>query len=222
MWLYFLKYWNFITFHTSISPKRSHELLAWVSSFGPHFDLQLRVFFDCQVQDFCRSVRLHYKYANQPDDPDFNPKLYVNSDWNPPREDPNLEESRYNIRQDLLESFNQSKPRWRNNLSSEERSGLREIKEDPTVRVLATVKNLALALISIEWVEKETLKHHNDTKSYSKVTLDDWTFRRHKVIETREKLVQSYPHFLPPNSHKFLRSLDDNPQSLSPSVLYYS
>ena len=33
--------------------------------------------FDCQVQDFCRSVRLKYEHANQPDDPDFNPKLYV-------------------------------------------------------------------------------------------------------------------------------------------------
>ena len=86
-----------------------------------------------------------------------------------------------------MESFNPNKPRWRNNLSSEERSALHEIKEDPTVRVLATDKNLGPALISTQWVEKETLKHLNDT--YSKVTLDDWTFRRHRVIETREKLV---------------------------------
>ena len=131
-----------------------------------------RVFY-CQVQDFCRSVRLHYKYANQPDDPDFNPKVYVKSGWNPPREDPNLEERLYSIREDLLENFNKNKPRWKNNLSSEERSGLREIKENPTVRVLATDKNLGPALISTEWVEKETLKHLNDTKYYSKVTLDD-------------------------------------------------
>ena len=40
----------------------------------------------------------------------------------------------------------------------------------------------------------------------------DWTFTRHKVIETREKLVQSY-------SHKFLRSLD-NSQSLNPAKFY--
>ena len=119
-----------------------------------------------------------------------------------------------------MESFNQNKPRWRNNLSSEERSGLLEIKEDPTICVLATDKNLGPALISTEWVEKETLKHLNDTKSYSKVTLDDWTFRHHKVIETREKLTQSYFHFLPPNSHKFLHSLDDNPQSLNLAKFY--
>ena len=40
--------------------------------------------FKKQIQDYCRSVWLHYKYADQPDDPDFNPKLYVKSEWNPP------------------------------------------------------------------------------------------------------------------------------------------
>lgn len=78
------------------------------------------------------------------------------------------------------------------NLTFEERSGLRELKEDPTVRVLVTDKNLGPALVSTEWVEHETLKHLNDTKSYAKVTKDDWTLRRQKVIETREKLVNSY------------------------------
>ena len=146
--------------------------------------------FDCRVQGFSRSVRLHYKYANQPNDPAFNPKLYVKSGWNPPREDPNLKERLYSICQDLLENFNKNKPRWKDNLSSEERSGQREIKENPTVRVLATDKNLGPALISTEWVEKETLKHLNDTKSYSKVTLDDWTFRRHKVIDDEVCLIR--------------------------------
>ncbi|KAK2567214.1 Tachylectin-2 [Acropora cervicornis] len=95
-----------------------------------------------------QNVRLYYKYVN--------PKLYVKSGWNPPREDRNLEESLYNTRQGLMESFSPNKPRWRNNLSSEEWSRLHEIKEDPTVRVLAMDKNLGPALISTEWVEKET------------------------------------------------------------------
>ena len=49
-----------------------------------------------------------------------------------------------------------------------------------------------------EWVENETLKHLNDSNSYTKVTQDEWTIRRGKVIETREKLTHSYSHFLPP------------------------
>ena len=176
--------------------------------------------FDHQIQDFCRSVRLHYKFADQPDDPDFNPKLYVKTGWNPPREDPDLEENLYKIRQELLENFNQTTPRWTNNLTSDERRGLGELKENPTVRVFATDKNLGPALVSTDWVEKETLKHLNDTKSYAKVTKNDWTFRRQKVIETREKLVNSYSRFLPPNSLKFLRSLDDSSRSIDPAKFY--
>lgn len=176
--------------------------------------------FENQVQDFCRSVRLHYKYADKPDDPDFNPKLYVKSGWNPPREDPDLEENLYKIRQELLTNLSDNRPLWKNNLSREERSGLREIKEDPSVRVLATDKNLGPALVSTEWVKQETLKHLNDTKTYSKVTADDWTYRRLKVIETRDKLVNSFSHFLPLNSHKFLRSIDNVSSSFNPAKFY--
>lgn len=176
--------------------------------------------FENQVQDFCRSVRLHYKYANQSEDPDFNPKLYVKSGWNPPRENPDLEDNLYKLRRELLEDFQKNFPRWKNNLSREERSGLRELKANPTVRVLATDKNLGPALVSAEWLEKETLKHLNDTNSYAIVTKDDWTLRRQKVIENRERLIKTYSSFLPPNSHKFLRSLDNNSRSFDPAKFY--
>lgn len=176
--------------------------------------------FENQVQDFCRSVRLHYKYADKPDDPDFNPKLYVKSGWNPPREDPDLEENLYKIHQELLTNLSDNRPLWKNNLSREKRSGLREIKEDPSVRVLATDKNLGPALVSTEWVKQETLKHLNDSYTYSKVTEDDWTYRRLKVIETRDKLLNSFSHFLPPNSHKFLRSIDNVSSSFNPAKFY--
>ena len=177
--------------------------------------------FDNQIQDFCRSVRLHYKYADKPEDPDFNPKLYVKSNWNPPREDPHLEENLYKIRRELLTNFSVNRPQWKPNLTREELRGLRDLKDDPSVRVLATDKNLGPALVSTEWVEKETLKHLiNDTRSYTKITADEWSTRRHKVIQTRDKLVNSYSHFLPPNSLKFLRSLDNTPRSLDPAKFY--
>ena len=45
-------------------------------------------------------------------------------------------------------------------------------------------------------------------------------FRRQKVLETRDKLVNSYSRFLPSNSLKFLCSLDNNPRSLDPAKFY--
>ena len=205
--------------HVTLTPAQSRTLGLGLK-FRPTLRPPTARVFDNQIQDFCRSVRLHHKFADQPDDPDFNPKLYVKTGWNPPREDPDLEENLHKIRQELLENFNQNPPRWTNNLTFEERNGFRELKENPTVRVLATDKNLGPALVSTEWVEQETLKHLNDTKSYEKVMKDDWTLRRQKVIETREKLVNSYSSFLPPNSLKFLRSLDDSPRSVDPAKFY--
>ena len=102
---------------------------------------------------------------------------------------------RESLAKELLENFHQNSPRWKSNLTTEERTGLRDLKENPTVRVLATDKNLGPALVSTDWIENETFKHLNDTKSYSKVTTDDWTLRRQKVIETRDKLVNSYSGF---------------------------
>ena len=52
------------------------------------------------------------------------------------------------------------------------------------------------------------------------VITDDWLFRRQKVLEARDKLVNTYLRFLPPNSLKFLSSLDDNPRSLDPAKFY--
>jgi len=48
----------------------------------------------------------------------------------------------------------------------------------------------------------------------------EWSIRRHKVIETQDKLVNSYSCFLPPNLLKFLRSLDNNRRSLDPTKFY--
>ena len=171
------------------------------------------MFLDNQIQDFRQSVRLHYKYADKHEDADFNAKLYVKLNWNPPREDPDHKENLKKIHQELLTNFSNNCPQWKPNISHEELCGLRDLKDHPSVRVLATDKNLSPALVSTEWVEKGTPKHLNDTRSYTKITADEWLIRRHKVIKTRDKLVNSYSHFLFPNLLKFLRSLDNTPRS---------
>ena len=112
-----------------------------------------------QIQDFCRSVRLHKKFEHQPDDPDFNPRLYVKSEWDPPREDPHLEDNLYHIRQKLCQNLSSSKPKWNANLNSNIRAELKNLKENKAVRVTDTDKNLGPAVVSADWMKTETLKH---------------------------------------------------------------
>ena len=64
-------------------------------------------------------------------DHSFNPKLYVRSNWEPPRQlrNPDLEDKLFVLRQELLQSFSAQRPHWRNNLTRQER--------DRDVRILA-------------------------------------------------------------------------------------
>ena len=173
--------------------------------------------FNMQIQDFCRSVRLHKKFEGEPADTDFNPRLYVKSTWNPPREDPDLEDKLHDICKDLRQNIKQNKPHWRRNLSAIDREELNQIKNDDSVRVLDTDKNLGPALVSTDWVTNETLRQLNDKQSYSIITYEDWILRHGQIINTREKLMLTFSRFINANAAKFLRSYD---HFLSPAKFY--
>ncbi|KAL9969476.1 hypothetical protein ACROYT_G021696 [Oculina patagonica] len=117
-----------------------------------------------QIQDFCRSVRLHCKFANTPGDPNFNPRLYVKSDWNTPREDPDLEDKLFHIQQELCRNASSSKPRWKANLRNNTRQELKNLKENKSVRVTDTDKNLGPAVVTTDWLKTESLKCHCQSK----------------------------------------------------------
>lgn len=128
--------------------------------------------------------------------------------WNPPRQNPDLEDKLFHLRQELRQSIADNKPHWRNDLTLQERAELKDLKNNPDVRILATDKNLGPALMSTDWVRNETLKHLQDELSYSKVTPGDWYVSRLNVIKCRELLMTTYSRFISPNVAKFLRSYD--------------
>lgn len=78
--------------------------------FRPSLKPPTEAQFDLQIKDFCRRVRLQDLFAHQPQDPDFNPRLYVPSGWNPPRQNPELEEKLFELRKELRRSISECKP----------------------------------------------------------------------------------------------------------------
>lgn len=68
--------------HVTLTPAHSGTLGLGLK-FKPTLTPPAARVFDNQIQDICRSVRLHHKSADQCDDPGFNSKLYVKSGWNP-------------------------------------------------------------------------------------------------------------------------------------------
>ena len=95
------------------------------------------------------------------------------------------------------------------------------LRKTPRFASWLQTKTLDLhSFLQNRWKLNETVKHLNDTKSYSKATTEDLTLRFQRVIETKEILANSYSRFLPPNSLKFLRSLDKNTRSVYPAKFY--
>ena len=134
--------------------------------------------------------------------------LYVPTGWNPPRENPELEDKLFAVRQELRENIAVNIPHWKNNLSKQEREELRELKSNPNITVLPADKNLGPSLLATDWVQAETLRHLHDELSYRKVTQRDWYDKRLNVINSREKLLSIYSRFISSNVARFLRSFD--------------
>ncbi|CAH3142759.1 unnamed protein product [Porites evermanni] len=204
----------------STSAKRSNrpqKVLGMGLKFRPSLLPPSEAQFDLQIQDFCRRVRLQDKFANCPPDKDFNPRLYVPTGWNPPRENPDLEDKLFALRKELLKNIVAGKPHWKNNLTKHEREELSELKSNPNIKILPTDKNLGPALVSTDWVQAETLRHLHDELSYHKVTQQDWYANRLNVINSREKLMTIYSRFISSSVARFLRSFD---HFVSPAKFY--
>lgn len=199
---------EFHNFSSLSLTERQCRIIGLGLKFRPTLQPPTAEQFKLQIQDFCRSVRLHDKFKNKQADPSFNPKLYVKSVWNPPRENPDIEDKLDSIRKDLLTNIDCNKPHWKSNLSSVDRKELNLIKQDESVRVLATDKNLGPAIVSTDWVKTETLRQLDDSKSYSVVTNEEWIKRHSQVISTRDKLIEIFKKFVTTNAKKFLRSYD--------------
>ena len=163
--------------------ERQARVLGMGLKFRPSLLPPSEAQFDLQIQDFCRRVRLQDKFANCPPDKDFNPRLYVPTGWNPPRENPDLEDKLFALRKELLKNIVAGKPHWKNNLTKHEREELSELKSNPNIKILPTDKNLGPALVSTDWVQAETLRHLHDELSYHKVTQQDWYANSRKAYD---------------------------------------
>ena len=120
---------------------RQSQVLGLGLKFRPSLKPAPEAQFDLQIKDFCRRIRLKDFFADQPQDPDFNPLLYVPTGWNPPRQNSELEDKLFLLPETLRRNFSESKPRWKDNLTRQERTELKELKNNQTVRVLPTDKN---------------------------------------------------------------------------------
>ena len=118
--------------------------------FRPSLKPPAEAQFDLQIKDFCRRVSLQDLFADQPQGPNFDPRLYMPTGWNPPQQNPELEETLFEFCKELRRNISECRSHWKDNLTSQDTAELSELKSNCTVRVLVTDKNLGPALLPMD------------------------------------------------------------------------
>ena len=200
--------------------KRATEVLGLGFKFCPTLKPPKQDDLKSQFNAFCRSVRLNTLFSSEGSigKDDYNPRLYVRSDWDPPRSDLVLESNLRAIWYDLsLNLFN--KPNWLHNLNYPDYQAIRQIKDSESVIVLPADKNLGPVILDKEWVINETLGMLM-TDSYAMVDESEWLLKRAYIIKQRDKVCDIYKHLLSETELKYLSHFDDLSESLLPARFY--
>ena len=179
------------------------QVLGMGLKFQPTLKPPTEAWFDSQVKDFCRKVRLQDQFADQPPDPNLNPRWYVPTGWNPPQQNLDLEDGLFCLRKELLDNLTSNKPHWNKTSPDKSTQNLTSLVHSD-IRVVAMDKILGPALMSTDWVHTEALKHLHDELSYSKVSQEDWYVAHHNVIASHDRILSTYNYFIPPNLGRFL------------------
>ena len=83
--------------------------------FRPSLKSPTAVEFNLQIKGFCRRVCLHELFADQPQDPSFDPRLYIPTGWSPPRKDSELKDKLFHLCEALQRNMSEHRPRWKDN-----------------------------------------------------------------------------------------------------------
>ena len=150
-----------------------------------------------------KDIRLKHFWKDKTgdfDDGDYNPKLYIKSDWEPPKASPELESALTNFGSSLFQQIqhNRSTCHRQHNLFASNRLLLRELKTNQDFIILPTDKNLGPAILERSIYKQRCLQDHLlDTKTYQPLPhwMADCTLYR--ATEQFKCLVKRYDEQLP-------------------------
>ena len=122
-----------------------------------------------------RDIRIKYMFTGREEERDYNPSLYIKSDWQPPNANAQIEH-RIDKFETMLSSareqiLNNTRPS--SNLSSIQQNLMKTMKDNPDFIIVNTDKNLGPAIIEREVYIKNILTEHLNTKTYKSITANE-------------------------------------------------
>ena len=118
---------------------------------------------DNTISRLTKDIRLKHFWLNKPNnDQDYNPKLYIPSNWDPPTANPQIEHAIEAFHADLTTQIRQNKQQQQrsHNLLPSSRRAIQDLKHNTTFIVLPTDKNLGPAILERHIYKKRCLQDH--------------------------------------------------------------
>ena len=144
-----------------------------------------------QIDDFVRSVRIkHFFRDNVRVNTSQYRKLFVKSEWIPPRCPPWIEFPLSAIRSELCSLHNRH-IHHTSNLSRSEFITLSRLSSTAGIRILAADKNLGPTIVTDSWYHREVSRLLSDDKFYKKVDAVPFTSMKSKLISILERYGNS-------------------------------
>ena len=156
---------------------------------------------DTTLHRLTNDIRLKYFWRHHPtDDQDYNPKLYIKSDWNPPQASAAIETALKNFHTDILfqTTANKRQQIRQHNLLPSSRLLLRSLKTNQDFIILPTDKNLGPAILERDVYKRRCLQDHLlDTSTYTQLSHEDADGLLYLAQKKMEYIIKKYEPNLP-------------------------
>jgi len=167
-----------LTFHNLCSKLQPPSGLGCLLGLGQKFIIQKKnpkLKLEETLEDIIRDVRLKYFFAGeQLENEDFNPKLYLKTDWDPPAAADDIEKRLSEFCRSIREHKNLHSSRPATNISRLQYRALKFLKNNKDFIVALADKNLGPILIERdEYVRRVFKDHLSNEATYTQISLDE-------------------------------------------------
>ena len=167
-----------LTFLNLCSKLKPPSGLGCLLGLGQNFIIQKKnpkLKLDETLEEIIRDVRLKYFFAGeQLENEEFNPKLYIKTDWDPPKAADDIENRFSKFCRSIHEHKTLHSPRPATNISRLQYRALKFLKNNKNFIVALADKNLGPILIERdEYVRRDLKDHLSNEVTYTQISLDE-------------------------------------------------
>jgi hypothetical protein len=165
---------------------------------------------DTTFQRLENDIRLRHFWSTRMTDTanDYNPKLYIKSNWTPDEASPELEAAMQDFRTQVtyMATHNTANQHRKHNIPTRTRALLRTLPGNPNFIILPTDKNLGPSIMERDTYKTRCLTDHlSDDTTYQRLTEDE-AYQRLKQAEVHFKeMIEHYQHILPESEKTYFQ-----------------